>query len=66
MKTTKYYIIELSELTDEVFRNGYKRTKDGVEFQIVPYTENDTFKEDFIYTHSECVNFGFDSPEEIV
>jgi hypothetical protein len=66
MKETKYYIIKESDLTDEVFNKGYKRTKDGESYQIVPFTENNTFKEEFINSHMEICCFGFDEPEEIV
>jgi hypothetical protein len=65
MKNTKYYIIELSNLTTEVFERGYQRMKEGIEFEIVPFTKNETFKEEFIYSYNECVNFGFDPDDEL-
>lgn len=59
-KETFYYIIKESELTNEVFDNGYLRTKEGVIHQVVPFTKNKTFKEEHVYTLEGWVNFGFD------
>ena len=60
---TKYYIIKESDLINEVFNGGYIKTKDGVNYQIVPFTENDTLKEEYIYTLEGWSNFGFDEIE---
>ena len=60
MKKNGYYIIKESELSTEVFEGGYTRTKDGVIYQIVPFTNNETLKKEYIYTLTEWSNFGFD------
>jgi len=64
MKETYYYIIEESKLTNEEFVNGYFKTKEGVNYQIVPFTENKTLKKEYIYALEGWQNFGFDELEE--
>ena len=64
MKETYYYIIEESKLTNEEFVNGYFKTKEGVNIKVVPFTVNDTLKEEYIYTLEEWSNYGFDVIED--